>query len=92
MTLYFDSTSSFDPKNGETSLTAPATSPYGGQDGLVFWYTPSTAIDFQGNGELYFQGVFYAPKSDVTMHGNPNGDTIDGQVSSAHTPTRAPVT
>ena len=46
----------------------------------MFWYVPSTAIDFQGNGELYFQGVFYAPKSDVIMHGNPNGDTIDGQV------------
>ncbi len=80
VSLYFDKDSSFDPKNGETSLTAPAVSPYGGQDGLVFWYVPSTAIDFQGNGELYFQGVFYAPKSDVTMHGNPSADTIDGQV------------
>lgn len=80
VSLYFDSASSFDPKNGETSFTAPATPAAGWRKGLVFWYVPCSGIDFQGNGELYFQGVFYAPCADVTMHGNPLGDTIDGQV------------
>lgn len=79
--VYFDASSSFDPKNGDVSMTAPTSSPYaGGQNGMVFWYARCNNLDLQGNGNLYFQGIFYAPCALVTLHGNPASDTINGQI------------
>lgn len=77
------STTYFDPANssGGIHLTAPATSPYtGGLDGMTVWIDNCSEFNARGGGEFYIQGVFYAPCSDVRMHGNPLGDTIDGQV------------
>jgi hypothetical protein len=37
-------------------------------------------IDFQGNGDFFIKGIFYAPCSQVQMHGNPGGDAYYGQV------------
>ncbi|HYI14484.1 MAG TPA: pilus assembly protein TadG-related protein [Thermomicrobiales bacterium] len=80
--FYFTGSSYFDSKNGEVNLIAPTTSPYaGGLDGVVFWMdTCQSQIDFQGNGDFYMKGIFYAPCSAVTMHGNPGGDSYYGQV------------
>lgn len=80
--FFFTGSSYFDSKNGEVNLQAPATTPYpGGVDGVVFWMdTCQSQIDFQGNGDFYIKGIFYAPCSAVTMHGNPGGDSYYGQV------------
>jgi hypothetical protein len=79
--LYFAGTSDFKPKNGEVDLRAPAGSPYaGGHDGMTVWIENCTEFDSQGNNEFYVEGVFYAPCSPVWLHGNPNGETIRGQV------------
>lgn len=80
--FFFTGTSYFDSKNGEVNLTAPNSTPYsGGKDGVVFWMDRcQPAIDFQGNGDFYMKGIFYAPCSAVSMHGNPGGDSYYGQV------------
>ncbi len=82
--LYFNGTTSstyFDPKNGEVNLKAPATSPYsGGPNHMVLWIDNCSEFDSQGNNEFYLEGVFLAPCSDVTMHGNPGGEAVYGQV------------
>jgi Flp pilus assembly protein TadG len=79
--VYFDADSTFDPKNGQVSFTAPTTVPYtNGANGMVFWYAGCNTLDLQGNGDMYFQGVFYAPCAYVWMHGNPSSDTVNGQV------------
>ncbi|RIK38321.1 MAG: hypothetical protein DCC58_16820 [Chloroflexi bacterium] len=78
---YWDANSSLDPKNGDVNMTAPTTAPYtGGQTGMVFWHAGCNNLDLQGNGNLYFQGIFYAPCALVTLHGNPASDTINGQI------------
>ena len=78
---YWDSSSTFDPKNGEVNFTTQVSSPYtGGQTGMVLWYARCNNLDLQGNGEMYFQGIFYAPCALVTLHGNPSNDTISGQI------------
>ncbi|MCX7624293.1 MAG: hypothetical protein N2Z82_11175, partial [Thermomicrobium sp.] len=70
-----------DPKNGEVHLEAPTTTPYpGGLAGMAIWIANCSTFDSQGNGEFYVRGLFYAPCSQVTMHGNPYGEAIDGQV------------
>ncbi len=69
------------PKNGEVSLSAPATSPYaGGPDSMVVWIANCSEFDSQGNGEFYIGGIFNAPCSAVTIHGNPYGEAIKGMV------------
>jgi Flp pilus assembly protein TadG len=79
--VYFDSTSTFDPKNGQVSFTAATTSLYsGGVDGMVFWYSRCNTLDLQGSGDMYFEGIFYAPCAYVWMHGNPSSDTVHGQI------------
>lgn len=78
--LYFDSNSSWDPKNGETRLTYRTSAVSGVKPGLVVWYARCNTVDFQGNGELYFEGIVYAPCAHWSMHGNPNGDTVRGQM------------
>jgi len=82
--LYFEgppSSTYFDAKNGETRLTAPNTSPYpGGQDHMAIWIANCSAFDNQGNNEFYLEGIFNAPCSDVTLHGNPDGEMLYGQV------------
>jgi len=82
--FYFDGDTDeayFKPKNGEISLTAPANSPYAnGLTGMTVWIANCTDFDSQGNGEFYFEGVFYAPCSRTWMHGNPYGESINGQV------------
>ncbi len=82
--FYFTGSSYFDSKNGEVNLTAPATSHYGAQggiDGVVFWMdTCQDLIDFQGNGAFHMVGIFYAPCSEVRMHGNPSGEAFYGQI------------
>jgi len=70
-----------DPKNGELHLEAPQSTPYpGGLAGMAVWIANCSLFDSQGNGEFYVRGLFYAPCSQVTMHGNPYGTAIDGQV------------
>lgn len=84
--LYFDSASSFDPKNGGIDISTRSggwggVSGAGGiRDGLVFWYAPCDNLDLQGNAIVRFTGIFYAPCADVTMHGNPSNDTVNGQI------------
>jgi hypothetical protein len=82
--LYFDGPASstyFDPKNGEVHLTSSAISPYeGGQNRMLLWIANCSEFDSQGNGEFYLEGIFNAPCSDVTLHGNPDGTTVYGQV------------
>jgi hypothetical protein len=82
--LYFNgpvSNTYFDPKTGEVHLTAPPSSPYaGGPDHLVVWIANCSEFDSQGNEEFYIDGAFYAPCSDVTMHGNPLGVAVSGQI------------
>jgi hypothetical protein len=71
----------FNPKTGGVRLIAPATSPYsGGPDHMVVWIANCAEFDSQGNEEFYIEGIFYAPCSDVTMHGNPGGTAVSGQV------------
>jgi hypothetical protein len=70
-----------DPKNGDLHLEAPQSIPYpGGLAGMAVWIANCTLFDSQGNGEFYVRGLFYAPCSQVTMHGNPYGTAIEGQV------------
>jgi hypothetical protein len=70
-----------DPKNGELHLEAPENAPYaGGLAGLAVWIANCSIFDSQGNGEFYVRGLFYAPCSRVTMHGNPYGTAVHGQV------------
>ncbi|HUG14822.1 MAG TPA: pilus assembly protein TadG-related protein [Thermomicrobiales bacterium] len=79
--LYFDSNSSFDPKNGEVHLTGDPTPQYaGGQPGMVFWYDRCNTLDMQGNAELYFNGIFYAPCALVQMRGTPGQESVNGQL------------
>lgn len=86
--LYFakntsPTTTYFDPANssGGIHLTAPAVSPYpDGLDGMTLWIDNCSTFDSRGSGEFYIKGIFYAPCSDVRLHGNPLGDTINGQV------------
>jgi hypothetical protein len=82
--LYFTGpagTTYFDPKNAGVHLVAPATPYYdGGHPGMLIWIDNCSNFDSQGNNEFYLEGVFYAPCSDVTMHGNPYGDAVNGQV------------
>jgi len=70
-----------DPKNGEVRLEAPSSQPYpGGISGLAIWVANCSPFDSQGNGEFFVGGLFYAPCSTVTMHGNPYGTAVEGQV------------
>ncbi|MCM8746483.1 pilus assembly protein TadG-related protein [Thermomicrobium sp. CFH 73360] len=70
-----------DPKNGELHLKAPENAPYaGGLAGLAVWIANCSIFDSQGNGEFFVRGLFYAPCSRVTMHGNPYGTAVQGQV------------
>lgn len=81
--LYFtgdESKTFFDPKNGAVVLSAPSASPYGAQDGLTVWIANCSPFDSQGSEEFSISGIFYAPCSDVTLHGNPDGDVIRGQL------------
>lgn len=71
----------FDSKNGNVNLAASVTPLYAGaQPNLLFWFTRCTTIDMQGNGNLHFEGIFYAPCADLILHGNPGSETIDGQI------------
>ena len=82
--LYFDGPTNntfFDPKTGAVHLTAPAVAPYTGwPEGVVLWIANCSRFDSQGNEEFYLEGVFYAPCSAVTLHGNPYGEAVNGQV------------
>lgn len=79
--FYFDSASSFDPKNGNVSLTGSSTPLYGGMNpGLVFWYDSCATLDMQGNADLYFNGILYAPCALVQMRGTPGHESINGQI------------
>lgn len=83
VSLYFDADSLFDPKNGNVNLRAvsnvdPEDEPTYAD--IVFWAASCDEIDLQGNGEMYFEGIFYAPCAHVWMHGNPANETARGQV------------
>lgn len=78
--LYFDSSSSFDPKNGEVHLTGSATPQGAVPAGMVFWYDSCATLDMQGNADLYFNGIFYAPCALVQMRGTPGHESINGQL------------
>ncbi len=79
----------FDPQNGEVYLTAPgwnsdpdALTVHGDYRDLVIWIDvcPGPVFDSQGNQEFFLGGVFYAPCSELSLHGNPNGETVSGIV------------
>ncbi len=79
----------FDPQNGEVDLTAPGFSSdpsllvvNGDYRDMVIWIDmcPGSTIDSQGNSEFFVGGVIYAPCSEVYLHGNPYGDTLNGIV------------
>lgn len=75
------STGLIDPKNGQLHLEAPTSAPYaGGLAGMAIWIANCSTFDSQGNGEFYVRGLFYAPCSTVSMHGNPYGTAVEGQV------------
>ena len=84
--LYFTGGASLTPKNGNINLRASAYVPDDddgeeigiSHDNIVVWVENCTDVDLQGEGEMYFEGVFYAPCSDSWMHGG-TGDTIRGQ-------------
>jgi Flp pilus assembly protein TadG len=80
--FYFDSNSTFDPKNGNVNLRAPSGGAQytNGRAGMVFWYAACNTLDMQGNANLSFTGIFYAPCADVQMRGTPGQDTISGQM------------
>ena len=82
--LYFDGPTNntfFDPKTGAVHLTAPTSASYSGApDGVVVWIANCSLFDSQGNEEFFIEGVFYAPCSEVRLHGNPYGETVNGQV------------
>jgi Flp pilus assembly protein TadG len=94
--LYFDSASAFDPKNGNVDLRTTGTTSYSGasrgfasgsygspgsyQTGLVIWFASCGNVDMQGGARLHFEGIFYAPCANVSMHGNPSDDTLKGQM------------
>jgi hypothetical protein len=81
VTIYLDKDSTIDPKNGSIDLTGPNGALWSGSaPHLVFWYAACNNLDIQGNGDVSFHGIFYAPCADVTMHGNPSNDTIEGQI------------
>jgi hypothetical protein len=72
----------FKPKNGAIHLTRITDGPIysGGPNGMAVWIANCGIFDSQGNEEFFIHGLFYAPCSEVWMHGNPYGETIDGQV------------
>ena len=80
--LYFTDSASLQPKNGNINLRAAAVSA-GGEvptyNDMVVWVANCTDVDLQGNGEMYFQGIFYAPCSDSWMHGG-TSETVRGQL------------
>lgn len=80
--LYFTGSSAqFIPKNGEVHLEAPATSHYpGGHDGMAVWIENCSSMEWGGNTEFFVSGIFYAPCSQVWLHGTPDGDVLDGQM------------
>jgi len=82
--LYFDGpvgSTYFDPKTGEVDLRAAESSPYpGGPDHMIVWIANCSEFESLGNAEFYVEGIFYAPCSDVTMHGTPMGTAVSGQL------------
>lgn len=79
----------FDPQNGEVYLTAPGWSAdpeslvvQNDYRDLVIWVDmcPGSTIDAQGNQDFFLGGVFYAPCSEVYLHGNPYGETLSGML------------
>jgi hypothetical protein len=87
--LYFTGGASLKPKNGNINLRAAAyvateeeddeTEPSVSHDDVVVWVDNCSDIDLQGNGEMYFEGIFYAPCSHSWMHGGTE-NTIRGQL------------
>ena len=80
--LYFTGSASLQPKNGNINLSA--TNPAGTNDvpthgDVVIWVANCTDVDLQGNGDMYFEGIFYAPCSHSWMHGGTT-ETIRGQL------------
>lgn len=79
--LYFTGNSSFDPKNGNVDLrVSAAPDDTVGPGDIVFWMSRCGNLDLQGNGSMRYEGIFYAPCTQLTMHGNPDGETINGQI------------
>jgi Flp pilus assembly protein TadG len=80
--LYFTGSASLQPKNGNINLRSA--SPAGTNDvptlaDVVVWVDNCTDVDLQGNGDMYFEGIFYAPCSHSWMHGGTT-ETIRGQL------------
>ncbi|MEZ4571210.1 MAG: hypothetical protein R2849_12960 [Thermomicrobiales bacterium] len=90
MNFYFagnPNQSVFDPNNGEVFLTAPGYSAdpslltvHGDYQDMVIWLDmcPGSTIDSSGNNEFFLGGVLYAPCSEIYLHGNRNGETLNG--------------
>jgi hypothetical protein len=80
--LYFTGSASLEPKNGNINLTAAAAPGANEEPALgdmVVWVENCSDVDLQGNGDMYFEGIFYAPCSHSWMHGG-TGETIRGQL------------
>jgi Flp pilus assembly protein TadG len=80
--LYFTGSASLQPKNGNINLHSA--SPAGANNvptlaDVVVWVDNCTDVDLQGNGDMYFEGIFYAPCSHSWMHGGTT-ETIRGQL------------
>ncbi len=79
--LYFTGGSSFKPKNGDVNLKVTSVpDDTTGPEDVVIWVDNCSDVDLQGNGEMRFEGIFYAPCSNALMHGNPSTETINGQI------------
>lgn len=81
--LYFDSSSSFDPKNGNVYITAmdgadPESEP--SYRDIALWFASCSDINPSGNPKMRIEGIFYAPCAHVKMNGTPGVDTVNGQV------------
>ena len=81
----------FDPKNGTLHIEAFQPDPsrglvlYQNEPNLpiAVWIANGSTFDAQGNGEFFIQGIFYAPGSTVSMHGNPVGESQCGNQTCA---------
>lgn len=81
--LYFTGSSRLNPKNGNITLKSATLASEEEEavdhDDMVVWVDNCTDVSLQGEGDMYFEGIFYAPCSHSWMHGNTK-ETIRGQL------------
>ena len=64
------------PRGGLSSVAGEYGSqgtPYvGGKSGVALWQANCGNIDVQGSGDTFVKGIYYAPCTSLTYHGNPS--------------------